>query len=143
MTVNCLLAFQPDFQWLVFSHMSSSEALPHDDVKQMGARVYHKLSQHQRDELRSFLLAAMSAASDESTGLSPMKSIQEGGGKSWKEAVEEATSLAIERRASTQDASLDAADVVQEVLPIAHASVPAAVRRELFLRIKTMIRQQQ
>ncbi len=105
----------------------------------MGARVFHKLTPQQRDELRQFLLSALTSPSDPQ----PLSPTRDSGGQSssWKSTVEDATSAAIDRRASASDSGeVSAQDVVDDVLPLAHAAVPPAVRRELFLRIKAMIR---
>ena len=119
-----------------------------EDTKSMGSRVFQKLSPQQRDELRQFLLSALTTpydpedASQITTGvLSPVKERGGASEKSWKTTVEDATSLAIDRRVDASDSGeVSAEDVVQDVLPLAHASVPPAVRRELFIRIKALIR---
>jgi predicted transcriptional regulator len=62
--------------------------------------------------------------------------------QSWRQVVEAAASEAIDRRVATSSSGLgdvSAADIIEDVLPVAHAAVPVGIRKELFARIKAMI----
>jgi hypothetical protein len=112
-----------------------------DEARAIGGRVFQKLTPQQRDELRQFLLSALTAPIPSATdALSPDPRSVSLPVRSWKQVVEDAASSAFDRRlASASDEEISATDIVQEVLPVAHAAVPQQVRKELFMRIKNMI----
>lgn len=100
-------------------------------VRQAGHRVYHHLTEAQKAELKAMLRDEMhranAAPQDAHTSAS----------SSWTGTLEESAQRVI-REKNERGEVVDANSVVEEVLPIAHSSIPAALRQKLFARIFEM-----
>jgi hypothetical protein len=91
-----------------------------------GLKVYEKLSPEQKLELVKLLKSRLNQ-----TG-----SATDGG--CWSSRLEARTSEIIDRRVEKGQPA-DAAVVVEEVLPFALTDVDESVRRELFLKVRSML----
>lgn len=59
-------------------------------------------------------------------------------GAKWATVIRTKINEVIQRRAEQGD-SLDASDVVDEVLPMAIATIPIEVRKQLFQKVRKMV----
>ncbi|RNF12585.1 uncharacterized protein Tco025E_06435 [Trypanosoma conorhini] len=86
-----------------------------------GARVYEEMSNVQKQLLRDYLSSKLGATSD------------------WRRVVSRRVEEVVRRRARSGE-SLDAHDVVGEVLPFSRSIIPAEVREGLFRHIAGALR---
>jgi CCR4-NOT transcriptional regulation complex NOT5 subunit len=98
-------------------------------VRQAGHRVYHHLSEAQKNELKKILRDEMNKSN--------VSASSSNNNHSWTSTLEQTAQELIRAKNEKGDV-IDANALVEEVLPVAHASIPAAVRQKLFATIFEM-----
>ncbi|CUG86844.1 EnY2 transcription factor, putative [Bodo saltans] len=99
-------------------------------VRQAGHRVYHHLTESQKSELKHMLREEMNRTP-------PATSSSRSNSNSWTSTLEH-TAQELIRAKNDKGDIIDANGLVEEVLPLAHSSIPPAVRQKLFARIFEM-----
>ena len=90
-----------------------------EDYERAGMRLYESLPDAQRQQLKEILEQQIV------------------GNATWGSHVEEAVHKIIDKRLAENKANaLDAAEIIDEVLPVAHAVLPMETRQLLFKKIK-------
>lgn len=102
-------------------------------VRQAGSRVFHRLTEPQRAELKAVLADALVQPQDDAPP--PTSPIAQG--DSWKEHVRRITEEVVKRKIEAGE-DIDPNQVVEEIMPMAHAALPAEARRQLFAKIFSM-----
>jgi hypothetical protein len=100
-------------------------------VRQAGHRVYHHLSEAQKNELKKILRDEMNKSN------APSSASSSNNNHSWTSTLEQTAQELIRAKNEKGDV-IDANALVEEVLPVAHASIPAVVRQKLFATIFEM-----
>lgn len=90
------------------------------DIRAAGARIYQSLTDAQREHLQSVLINGGIGSLDTKS--------------SWRESVENMVMESLRRKLSSGESAddLDVASLVDELMPSAHAAIPAAIRQQLF-----------
>ncbi|PWU85402.1 hypothetical protein C4B63_163g43 [Trypanosoma cruzi] len=96
--------------------MKHTECKAEEGPVSSGARIYEEMSNVQKQLLRDYLSCRLGTASN------------------WRKAVSQRVEEVIRRRAQSGE-SLDAHDVVGEVLPFSRSIIPSEVREGLFRQI--------
>jgi hypothetical protein len=107
-------------------------------VRQAGHRVYHHLTDIQKTELKQMILEEMNRVPPLGLTSSDEKIADDDkNNTSWRSSLQRTTQELI-RTKNEQGETVDANALVEEVLPIAHASIPVALRQKLFSKIFEM-----
>eukprot|EP00388_Colpodella_angusta_P030363 GDKK01019330.1.p1 GENE.GDKK01019330.1~~GDKK01019330.1.p1 ORF type:complete len:130 (+),score=22.46 GDKK01019330.1:53-391(+) len=100
-----------------------------DSFDAMGERVYNRLSANEKEALMAHIASAVASSSTDDS---------HSGGAKWTTVVRGKIAEIIQRR-QEEGESLDASEVVDEVLPMAIASIPVEVRKQLFAKVRKMV----
>ena len=98
--------------------------------------MYNRLPQKGRDEVSTLLTSSLVEAKDVGVRRGSMSTSTRR--DEWSVVVEGIVQDVIKRRASLH-MSLDAHDVVEEVMPLAIAAVPQSVRKDLFSKMNELL----
>ncbi|KEG13968.1 hypothetical protein DQ04_00691140 [Trypanosoma grayi] len=91
------------------------------DSASVGARIYEGMNNVDKQMLREYLVRELSSGSG-----------------SWREVVSQRVVEVVRRRAQCGE-SLDAHDVIDEVLSFSRSIIPAGVREGLFRRVSEVV----